>query len=94
MPQTVLGWERLPTIESVKSRDVVSELAPTFVGVTLMFRLPLFERGDRLAQTLAGLLARLGLEDRPDQGAQQAVLVLAGVAEAVPEEVHLMGTSP
>ena len=30
----------------------------------------------------------LGVEDRADQRAQQAVLVLAGVAEAVAQEVH------
>jgi hypothetical protein len=30
---------------------------------------------------------RVGVEDRPDQRAEQPVLVLAGVAEAVPEEV-------
>src|SRR5215217_1894237 len=39
-------------------------------------RQPLLERGDRLSRPLTGLLARLGLEDRPDQGGQEAVLVL------------------
>jgi hypothetical protein len=48
----------------------------------------LLERGDRLAQSLLGLPAGVGLEDWPDQGGQQAVLVLAGVAEAVAEQVH------
>jgi hypothetical protein len=45
------------------------------------------EVGDRLREPVAGLLARDGLEDRPDQGGQQAVLVAAGVAETVPQEV-------
>src|SRR5919198_1279142 len=48
----------------------------------------LLERGDRLGEPLARLLARVGLEDRPDQGGQEPMLVLAGVAEAIPEEVH------
>src|SRR3954447_9792262 len=40
------------------------------------------------AQPGPRLLQRGGAEDRPDQRRQQAVLVLARVAEAVPEEGH------
>ena len=43
---------------------------------------------DRLREAVAGLLEGVGIEDRPDQRGRQAVLVLAGVAEAVPEEVN------
>jgi hypothetical protein len=51
------------------------------------------EVGDGLGEPVPGLPRRLGLEDRPDQGGQQAVLVLARVAEAVTQEVLLMPTS-
>ncbi len=50
-------------------------------------REPAVEVRDRLGEPIAGLRKRVGVEDRPDQRAQQAVLVLAGVAEAVAEEV-------
>ena len=43
---------------------------------------------DRLREPVASLVEAVGVEDRPDQRGQQPVLVLAGVAEAVPEEVH------
>jgi hypothetical protein len=69
--------------EGVKGEDVLLRLAEH----RRHLRQPLFERGDRLAQPLASLVARLGLEDRPDQRTEQPVLVAAGVAEAIPEEV-------
>ena len=43
--------------------------------------------GDRLGQAGPGLRARLGGEDRPDQRAEQSVLVPARVAEAFLQEV-------
>jgi hypothetical protein len=43
---------------------------------------------DRVGEPGPRLLVAVGLEDRPDHGAQGAVLVLARVAEHVPEEVH------
>jgi hypothetical protein len=49
---------------------------------------PIGERVDGLAESLVRLFAGVGVEDRPDQRGQHAVLVLAGVAEAVAEEVH------
>ena len=48
---------------------------------------PAVEMRDRLREPIAGLRLRVGVEDRPDQRRQQAVLVLAGVAETVAEEV-------
>jgi hypothetical protein len=42
---------------------------------------------DGFREPVARLLEVLGVEDRPDQRRQQAVLVPAGVAEAVSEEV-------
>jgi hypothetical protein len=51
------------------------------------------EVGDRLGQAVARLARRVGLEDRAEQRRQETVLVLAGVAEAVPEEVDVMPTS-
>jgi len=59
---------------------------------------PLQQRGDlgqlglqrrhRLAEPVARLPLRLGVEDRADQRGQQPVLIAARVAEAVSEEVH------
>jgi hypothetical protein len=48
---------------------------------------------DRLREPIAGLGERVGVEDRADQRREQAVLVAAGVAEAVAQEVHVMPTS-
>jgi hypothetical protein len=45
-----------------------------------------FKTLDRVAQELACLLARVGVEDRPDQGGQQRLLLTAGVPERLPEE--------
>ena len=42
---------------------------------------------DGFGEPVARLRLRVGVEDRPDQRRQQAVLVLAGVSEAVSEEV-------
>jgi hypothetical protein len=46
------------------------------------------QRRDCLGELVAGAGEILGVEDRADQRGQQPVLVLAGVAEAVSEEVH------
>jgi len=43
---------------------------------------------DRFAEPAAGAFAGVGVEDRPDQRGQDTVLVFAGVAETVSEEVH------
>jgi hypothetical protein len=43
---------------------------------------------DRFEESVTGLGERVGVEDQPDQGGQQSVLVLAGVPEAVSEEVN------
>jgi len=43
---------------------------------------------DRFREPITRLLKVLGGEDRPDQRAQQPVLIFAGVSEAVPEEMH------
>jgi hypothetical protein len=43
---------------------------------------------DGFGEPIARLSQGIGGEDRADQRAQQAVLVLAGVTEAVSEEVH------
>src|SRR3954447_17819875 len=43
---------------------------------------------DGLGEPIARLLWRVGVEDRPDQRSQQPVLILASVAQAIPEEVH------
>jgi hypothetical protein len=42
---------------------------------------------DRFRESVAGLRLRVGCKDRADQRAEQPVLILAGVAETVPEEV-------
>ena len=42
---------------------------------------------DRFREPIARLGERIGIEDRADQRSQQPVLILAGVAEAVPEKV-------
>jgi hypothetical protein len=47
-----------------------------------------FQVGDGFGEPVARLGRRVGVEDRPDQRGQQPVLVLARVAETVPEEVH------
>ena len=49
---------------------------------------PAVEVRDRFGEPVACLRERVGVEDRADQRGEQAVLVLAGVAEAVAEEVH------
>ena len=49
---------------------------------------PPVEMRDRFREPVARLGERVGVEDRADQRAQQPVLVLAGVAEAVAQEVH------
>ena len=49
---------------------------------------PAVEVRDRFGEPIARLGLRVGVEDRPDQRGQQAVLVAAGVAEAVAQEVH------
>jgi hypothetical protein len=41
---------------------------------------------DGLGEPITGLGQRVGVEDRTDQRGEQAVLVLAGVAETVAEE--------
>jgi hypothetical protein len=43
--------------------------------------------GDRLGEPVAGLGLRDGVEDRPDQRAEQPVLILARMAETVAQEV-------
>jgi hypothetical protein len=43
--------------------------------------------GNRFGEPIARRDQVLGIEDRPDQRGEQAVLVLAGMPEAVPEEV-------
>src|SRR3954447_7239188 len=42
---------------------------------------------DRVGEAIAGLLKGVGVKDRADQRAEQAVLVFAGMAEAVAQEV-------
>ena len=49
---------------------------------------PPVEVRDRLGEPIARLPQAVGGEDRPDQRAQQAVLVFADVPEAVAQEVH------
>jgi hypothetical protein len=48
---------------------------------------PPVEVRDRLGESIACLLERVGVEDRPDQRSEQPVLVLARVPETVSEEV-------
>jgi hypothetical protein len=48
---------------------------------------------DGIAEPAAGFVAIGGGEDRPDNGPERVVLVLAGVATEIPEEVHVMPTS-
>jgi len=48
---------------------------------------------DGFGEPVARLLEVVTVEDRADQRAEQPVLVLAGVPEAVPEEVPVMPTS-
>jgi hypothetical protein len=48
---------------------------------------PPVEVGDRLREPVARLGLRVGVEDRPDQRRQQPVLIAAGVAETVAQEV-------
>ena len=43
---------------------------------------------DRFGEPIARLDEAVGVEDRPDQRRQQPVLILAGVAEAVTQEVN------
>ena len=49
---------------------------------------PPVEMRDRLGEPVARLVEVLGVEDRPDHRRQQPVLVLAGMPEAVSEEVN------
>ena len=51
-------------------------------------RQPGLELGDGVAESAAGFVAGAGGEDLADDGAQRVVLVLAGVATKVAEEVH------
>jgi hypothetical protein len=44
--------------------------------------------GDRLGEPLARVVPGVGLEDRPDPGGQQPVLVAAGVAKAIVQELN------
>jgi hypothetical protein len=46
------------------------------------------QRRDRLGEPVARLVERVGVEERADQRAQQPVLIAAGMAEAVAQEVH------
>jgi hypothetical protein len=48
---------------------------------------------NRFGQAIAGLREAVGIEDWADQRCQQPVLIAAGVAETVSEEVALMPTS-
>jgi len=43
--------------------------------------------GDGFGEPVGRLVEAVGVEDRADQRGQQTVLILARVAEAVPEEV-------
>ena len=47
-----------------------------------------FELGDRVAQTLAGLCAIVGGEDRAHDRPERVMLVLADVPAEIPEAVH------
>ena len=49
---------------------------------------PPVEVRDGFREPIARLFERVGVEDRADQRAEQAVLVLAGMPEAVAEEMH------
>jgi hypothetical protein len=48
---------------------------------------PAVEMGDGFGEPVTGLRERVGIEDRPDQRAEQAGLIAAGVPQAVAEEV-------
>ena len=62
-------------------------------SIVAILRQPAVEVRDGLGEPVARLRERVGVEDRADQRAEQAVLVLAGVPEAVAQEVHVMPTS-
>jgi hypothetical protein len=49
---------------------------------------PAVEMRDRFREPIAGLCLGVGVENRADQRAEQAVLVAAGVAETIAQEVH------
>ena len=51
-------------------------------------RQPGLELGDGVTESPAGFVAVLGGKDRPDDGAQRVVLVLAGMASEVAQDVH------
>jgi hypothetical protein len=50
--------------------------------------------GDHVPDPLARLVLILGVEHFSQCGGDQTALVTAAVVEHVPDEVHLMGTSP
>jgi hypothetical protein len=54
---------------------------------------PAVEVRDGFGEPVARLLEVVGVEDRADQRRQQSVLVLAGMAQAVAQEVAVMPTS-
>src|SRR5215211_1564 len=85
-----LEWVRAPQLRPVRWREGI-EGEDVLLGVGEHagdLRQPLLERRNCLAEPFARLLAGVGLEDRPNQRGQQSVLVAAGVAEAVAQEVH------